>query len=262
MAKIYLKGGTEKTLILAVREAFYEPFSATNWTDLRLGFLVSLCGNADPGEDDTITGLTETIGSTPSEFLPWTDRFSLGLTDSRSGTVFLGYTNKLSSREPSTGSSKLISSDGAIGTTNTNFWRVHNGMEVNGVASLAIVDTNVIRARSVDGSQIHFIQDTTGAGGYATLVALRFQRDNARGREKIITMTVKKNAAGHTGDILYTNTPSETVLEDNMRTFPTTVQQLGPVELSQVPDTIWAYWPFSNSRLRIHCYGILRAAAA
>lgn len=261
MAKIYLKGGTEKTLILAVREAFYEPFQATNWTDLRLGFLVSICGNADPGEDDTITGLTDTIGASSSDFLPWTDRFSLGLTDSRTGQVFLGYTNVLASREPSTGSSKLVSSDAAIGTTNAYFWRVSNGMDVNGVASLSIIDNHIRRARSVDGSQIHFIQDTAGAGGYATLVALRFQRDNARGREKIITMTVKKTVT-HTGDILYTNTPSATVLETNLESFPATVQQLGPIELSSVPDTIWAYWPFSNSRLRIHCYGILRAASA
>jgi hypothetical protein len=75
-------------------------------------------------------------------------------------------------------------------------------------------------------------------------------------------MSVKSTGVSHNGDILYTNTPNETVLQENLEDFPDTVQQLGPVELPQVPDTIWAYWPFRNSRLRIHAHGILRASAA
>lgn len=256
MAKIYLRGGTEKVLINAVREAYYTPFQATNWTDLRVGFFLSVCGETDPGEDNTITGLAEEIGTPPRPLLPWSDRFSLGLTDSVSGLTFLGYTNVNSSRYRSIGTSKLVSSDAGIGTTNAYFWRVKN--EVSDIDSVKIMDNSIIRARGVSGSQLHLVQDTVGAGGYCTLVALRFQRDDARGRKNIITMSVKLGT--NNGDILYSNDPSDTNLIANLEAFPTNVQQLGPIEMSQTPDTVWAYWPFVNSRLRIHSWGILKAA--
>lgn len=256
MAKIYLRGGTEKVLINAVREAYYQPFQATDWTDLRVGFFLSVCGNTDPGEDNTITGLTEELGTPPRPLLPWSDRFSIGLIDKRTGTVFLGYTNVFASRPRSVGTSKLVSSDIGIGTSNAFFWRPTN--EMSNLLSVKILDNSVIRASGGPGSQLHLVQDTTGAGGYATLVGLRFQRDDPRGRRNIITMSVKQGT--NNGDILYSNDPSETNLLSNLEDFPDTVQQLGPVQLSQTPDTLWAYWPFTASRLRIHCYGILKAA--
>lgn len=263
MAKIFLKTDAtpdEKTLILAVREAYYQSFLATNWTDLRVGFFLSICGNADPGEDDTITGLTETIGSGQYDFLPINDRFRLGVTDSHTGQTFLGYTNLHQGHVTGStvGSSNVVSSDGALGTTNTNFWRVKNG--VTDAATLKIWDGDLIRAHGVDGSQLHLPQDTAGAGGYATLVAMRFTRPDAHNRAKLITMTVKSTGGSHSGDILYSNTPNQTVLEENLQSFPATVQQLGPIELSQAPDTFFVYWPFHNSRLRIHAYGLLRTA--
>lgn len=259
MAKIYLKGGTEKALILGIRESFYQPFQATNWTDLRVGFFLSVVGPVDPTDDDDPTAVSaEEIGTPPSPLLQWTDRVAIGLTDRLTGATFLGYTNKITNREPSSGTSKLLSSDGAVGTTNAYFWRWKNSLS-DGQA-LKILDGGIIRARgNGNGSEMHLPQDTTGAGGYATLVALRFQRDDARGRSKIITMTCKTGT--HSGDILYTNAPSATLLETNLTSFPSTVTQLGPVELSQAPDTIFVYWPFHDSRLRIHAYGILRASS-
>ena len=260
MAKIYNKGGTEKCLILGIREIFTQPFVASRWTDLRVGFLLSVVGSADPGEDDTITGLAETIGTPPRPFLPFTDRFSLGIIDGQTGSNFLGYTNVFSGRipGPTIGTTKLISSDAAIGTTNTNFWRVTN--EMSDHADLRIFSNGIPSATNVDGSQLHLVQDTTGAGGYATLVAMRFQRDDSAGRSKIIRMNVKVTGT-HNGDVLYTNSPSDTTLETYLEDFPATTQQLGPVELFHEPDTLWAYWPFTGSRLRIHAYGLLRANA-
>jgi hypothetical protein len=119
------------------------------------------------------------------------------------------------------------------------------------------MDGFMIRATSSGGSQMHLPQSTGGAGGYATLVMLRFQRDDPRGRAKVITMSVKTGA--NNGDILYSNTPDKTSMDANLHDFPTQVQQLGPVELSHEPDTFFCYWPFTRSRLRIHEYGVLRA---
>jgi hypothetical protein len=255
MAKIFLKTvpANELVLINAVREAYYQPFQASNWRDLRLGFLVSVCSAAG---DDTITGLTEQIGSAGEHF-PFTDRFSIGLTDSQTGTVFAGYTNRPFGQQPTTvNPSKLISSDGAIGTTNTNFWRPVVILQTFPVQpTLQIMDNNVTRAYGQDGSEFHLVQNTAGAGGYATLIAMRFQRDS--GNTPTIRMSVKRTGANN-GDIAYTNTPTETVLLDALEAFPPVVQTLGPVQLTHPLDTIWCYWPFSQSRLRIHAYGILR----
>lgn len=259
MAKIFLKGGTEHTLINAVREAYYQPFQATNWTDLRVGFFVSVCGAADPAQDDVITGLAEEIGTPPQPMLPSSDRFTLGLIDSATGTVFCGYANYAGGRQPlNIGTSKLVSSDAAIGTTNTFFWRVIN--EVGGtVDALKIIDGSVIRASGADGSQLHLVQDTVGAGGYCTLVALRFQRDDPHNRANVISMSAKLTGT-HNGDILYTSTPTDVLLESNLESFPANVQTLGPFDLSHVPDTLWCYWPFHGSRIRVHAYGVLKVA--
>src|SRR5438477_4536332 len=104
MAKIYSKSG-EHVIICAVREAHIRPFQATDWTDLRVGFFLSLCGSADPADDDVITGLAETIGSDPNALVPWTDRIAIGLTDSATGATFLGYTNLHGGRITATGRS-------------------------------------------------------------------------------------------------------------------------------------------------------------
>jgi len=227
-AKIYLKGGTEKTLILNVRTALLQGFEAPNWTDLRCGWLVSLTQAA---ADDTIITLTETIGTEPRPFLPWSDRFAIGLTDKATRNTFLGYTNNGPLRpSPSVGSSKLISSDAGVGTTNANFWRPKN--EIDDKYNVQIHDGNIVRARNNAVLQPHFVQNTGGAGGYATLIAIRYRRDAPR--SKVIRMEVKQGT--NASDILFTNAPTADLLKTNLESFPTTVQQIGPVELGVEPD--------------------------
>lgn len=252
----------EEVVIMAVREALPVPFEATDWTDLRVGFFLSICRAADPGGDDLITTLTETIGTEPRPFLPWTDRVAIGLTGGtgRHDYVFLGFTNAFRGRtNPSAGSSKLVSGDAGVGTTNNNYWRFKN--ELSNDLTLQIIQNDVTRAASVDGAQVHFAQANIGAGGpagYATCLMLRFTRPDARGRSKVITMQCKTSAS-HSADVVFSSTPTKETLTANLEAFPTTVQTLGPVELSFVPDTIYYYWPFRLSRLRIHAHGIVKA---
>jgi hypothetical protein len=263
MAKIYNKGGTEHVLINAVREAHYRPFQATDWTDLRVGFFLSLCGNADPAEDDNpSTGVNEDIPIAGSG-VPWSDRVQIGVTDRATGTVFCGYSNlPANGRLISLGQSKLVSSDIGVGTTNARYWRPSHGSPPphGDIDAVHIIDGGISRSTAPDGSQPHFVQDPATAGGYCTLFALRFTRSDAHGRSRIITMQVKKTASGHSSDILFNTDPSVTILESQLESFPTTVNTLGPIELSHVPDTMWFYWPFLQSRLRIHCCGILKVA--
>lgn len=250
----------DNIVILNTRQALVQPFQATDWLDLRIGFFLSVCGATVGADDDVITGLAEEIGTPPDPLLPWNDRVAIGITDSATGTVFLGYTNVGGNRQSTTGTTKLVSSDSALGTTTSDYWRWQLNLNANW--QLRILDNFIVRATSTDGSQMHLVQNFSGghAPGYATLVALRFQRDNTQGRSKVISMSVKCDAVNHTGDILYTNTPTATVMDTNLEAFPTQVQVMGPVELSQEPDTLFVYWPFSNSRLRISAIGILKFA--
>jgi hypothetical protein len=266
MAKVYTKtapGPDEQVIIQAVREAFPRPFQATDWLDLRVGFFLSIVGETDPGEDDTITGLAETISPTGSG-LPFTDRIQLGVTDRATGQTFCGYTNlpNRGSRLISLGDSVLASSDVGITTANTDYWRVYNSASRANTDAVHIVDGGQSRAAAADGSQLHMVQNFAGghAAGYATCLMLRFTRDNSTSRSRIITMQVKKTVGGHSSDVLFSSTPTEAVLTAQLESFPTTVATLGPIELSQVPDTFYLYWPFSNSRLRVHSMGILKAS--
>lgn len=234
-------------IICAVREAHIRPFQATDWTDLRVGFFLSLCGSADPADDDVTSGLAEVIGTLPQ--VPWTDRIAIGLTDSATGGTFCGYTNLNGVRLIGIGRSQLVSSDVGIGTSDAFYWRPNNERSDND--AIKIIDTGLVRASGGDGSQMHFIQADPGAGEYCTFFGLRFTRPVAG--SKVITMQVKKaTAGGHSGDILFTDDPSNAIGEAQLEGFPTDVETLGPVELSQAPDTLYFYWPFHNSRLRIH----------
>lgn len=265
MAKLYIKtspGPDEHVVINAVREAHYRRFQATDWTDLTVGFFLSICGNTDPGEDDTITGLAETITGSPG--VPFSDRVQIGVTDSATGGTFMGYCNlpARGSRLISLGSSILASSDVGVGTTNTDYWRVHNPESRAVTDAVHIIDGGQSRAAAPDGSQLHMVQNFAGghAAGYATCLMLRFTRPNARDRARIITMQVKKTVGGHSSDVLFSSTPTEAVLTAQLESFPTDVHTLGPIEMSQIPDAFYLYWPFHNSRLRIHSIGILKAS--
>ena len=256
MAKIYAKGGTEKVIICAVRESHIRQFQATDWVDLRVGFFLSLTqGSAD----DTTTGLSETISGSPA--VAWTDRVAIGLTDSETRTSFLGYSNLPNrARLISQGDTQLVSSDVGITTANTFYWRPKNSSRTGEDDAVHIIDGGRSLATAPDGSQPHFIQSDPGAGQYCTFFGLRFTRSNPRDRAKVITMEVKKTTGGHSSDILFTATPTNAIGEAQLESFPTTVNTLGPIQLSHEPDTFFFYWPFHNSRLRIHEVCLVKVA--
>lgn len=247
-ATVYLKGGTDHLIIQKVRQFIAQPIEAPDWLDLRVGWLLSLTSATDP---DTITGLAENIGAS-RQFLGWADRYRIGLTDSLTGTTFLGFTNRgFGDRETTSGQSQLVSSDGGIGTTNSNFWRPKlEGFDSAGYV-LQITENDATRAHGAAGSEIHFAQDAGGAGGYATLLLLRLTRPDIN--SKTITLFCKTGA--FSGDVLFTNSPTGDLLTANLLSFPSVVQQIGPVTLGNVPDTFFMYWPWYNSRLRISAMG-------
>ena len=107
-----------------------------------------------------------------------------------------------------------------------------------------------------DNIQQHFPQDAgTVAAGYAVLLGLQLLRDNAT--SKSITMRIKSTTKS--ADMLFSNTPTKELIHSSLDPWPASVQ-LGPVTVANLPSFFYFYWPFHNSRLRVHSIGLLRAA--
>jgi hypothetical protein len=254
MAKVINKGGTDKTVILNAREWLIYPFQAPNWTDLRVGFFLSLTTTLD---DDTIPTVPETVlvdGTSDPQ-----DRYWIGVKDrsafmpnSAGAVAFAGFVNEQPAPFHGRGDSVLQTSDIGIGTTNAYYWRPRNGLFPSALGG--IVDGGFWKAHSLDGVQNHFVKDVAGAGGYATAIGLRLQRTTQS--PKVITVTVRKNV--HSSDLGFSNTPTKTVLQSLLEAWPATVQQWGPAQLNTVPSALYCYWPFHNSRLRIHSCGFVK----
>lgn len=254
--KVINKGGTDETVIMAVRQGIVQPMLAGAWLDLRVAFFMSVCGSADPASDDVITGLGETI-SDPGPGLPPTAYSWIGLKDNSTifpglnNSVFIGYSNYRS--RPfggGLGDSVLVTSDLITGTTNADYWRPKNS--ISDAETFKIMDGGVALA---NGSLLcqHFVQNYSGghAAGYATLLMIRLTRPSST--STLITATMKQGTSST--DVLFSSTPTLALLESNMESYPSTVQQLGPLTMSAVPDCLFWFWPFHNSRLRIHCAG-------
>ncbi len=169
--------------------------------------------------------------------------------------TFIGFTNHLGTAQ---GDSLLVSSDIGIGTSDANYWRPKNGNDPDpaGSGGFAFFDGGAWRRNGTAGIEQHFVQDATGAGGYAGMLGIRLTRPNIS--SQLITATVKTDGA-HSGDMGYSNTPTADALRTAMESWPAMVQTIGPVELSAVPEALYFYWPFRNSRLRIHSCAVLKA---
>ena len=251
-AECYQKTVDDRTIILNARSYYIQPFAAGGWTDLRLGFFLSL---TEAVNDDLTTGLAETIAGSP--FLGPQDRYWIGavLGPGHPGTdngVFLGFTNAFGAMPNNRGDSALLTSDAAVGTTNANFWRPAN-VDHPGVGA-GIFDGRLSRALLNANVEQHFPQVSAGAGGYAVLLAIQLLRDHAD--SKTITARIKSSA--HSADWIYSDTPTKELIHATMETWPPSAQ-MGPVSLSRVPIAFYFYWPFRKSRLRVHSLGLLRA---
>jgi hypothetical protein len=242
-AIIYQIAGGDKCLILDTRQSFIYPFTAPNWMDLRLGFYLSLCkasNNAD------ITGLAETLTTIGQP----ADRFWIGIKQNNSilpqaaGATFAGY-GRTSSPDGS-GSSTLVSSDLAVGTTNSNYWR--NGTTVNTNACWVMNGTGGSGGAGGGTGYIHFPQNAGAAGGNATLVMLKFTRATGTSTSGI---NCQAYSSASSGDVLFDSVCSIANIRAAFRTTTFTTWN-GSGTMNPVPDALFFYWPFSNSKLRIH----------
>lgn len=255
MAQIYLRAAsTDNILILNNRESMLEPMTVPSFTDIRVGFLLSI---TDKTNNDLPNGaFAEDISgaSQPSNY------FWIGLKDTSTylpltgSAQFIGYTN--APQAFGTDHSQVVSSDLGIGTTNSNFWRPNNSL--NSSAAFQINAFGSVHRISLDGIQCHFPQSLAGAGGYAVLLMFRVLNVGP----SVWTVQVP-NMGAHSSDVIFTNTPTATLLLQYLQAPPGTFQTLGPSglqpQLFYTIPALFAYWPFALSRLRISAMGVFKA---
>jgi hypothetical protein len=241
MAEIYLKG-SEKVLILATRESLIYPAVIPDWLDVRFGAFVSV---TQAVADDDPTALAETVTSAGTE----SDRLWLGAKTSNNDmpheTNFFGVSNS-----PAT--------EGAQNTilesidTNTR-WRAKHQTATNGV----VFSNGTTMAVESTLHPFRTVQDPVTIGGYATLVLLRMVRS-------VVGLTVDHFYVAKTNDAgvdyadagVETTTPTIDLIRANFNSATWTEVLSGPKTFAAAPDAFYAYWPFVNSRLRIHALAI------
>lgn len=253
MAEVYANAGTENTVILDVRQDVLTPFEAPNWTDLRCGWYLSL---TQVVADETPAGLTADIANANST----SDRFWIGLKSNTQrfpterGCVFIGWNNCPAT--VGTSHSKLVSSDIGIGAGIGVYWRpaaTDPGGQNRGFFSMIDQTAPIIGYGDI---YPHFPQNVVSAGGYSTLLLMRLTRPAVNSR--IITAYTYR--VNFSADAQYTSDPSDPNMRTALSNFPTNVHQIGPRQLTSVPDCFYCYWPFGNSRLKINCRGFMRRA--
>jgi hypothetical protein len=255
MASCILKGASDKTVLLGIRESLTIGFSAGNWLDLRIGMFMSLTDEVSDDLGTNVAGLTESPASTPNYTL--SNHYYFGLKDRSAimpyatGSTFIGYTSLAGGY-----SARLSSSDIGSGATNSNYWRPNNpGYPARTFLAL---EGTIVRATTdaVTPLFLHFPQNTTNAGGYAVLIAMRLVRSDIR--SNVVTVTVK--SVGYSTDLTYSDTPTLDVLHNALDVWTPSVRTIGPFKVTTIPSSMFYYWPFRQSRLRIHSHGFVRAA--
>lgn len=236
---IYNLSGSDKTLILDTRASLLQQFKATNWTDLRLSMMLSVTKQSDPNDP---TGLTESLGAGEDN-----NHVYIGFKSSNGlfppNTNFWGICTK----DLSHLTAATILADGGAGA----YWYIANDASIfyNALASNGTTLQNNPNGLG-NGTRLY---QGAPAADYAQLIILRMTRNDPT-VNIVNTLDALITPAGHLDNGL-------TLLSDtsiaNIRTLTqaaTLTQILGPFTFSSAPDAIYVYWPFMNSRIRIHSY--------
>ncbi len=249
---IQLVAGSDKALVLGNREALVYPFTSPVWRDLRVGFFLSICNNTETG----ITGLAESlasVGSNPP------DRFWIGVKQNNNvmpltaGSTFMGFSNTLVADGASP--SVLESCDQNAGTTNANFWQADRGVLGGGTPLWIINGASLVAFATPSLYFIHFPQNAGAAGGNATLILMRLTRASGIAT----TITFETYLSGFHVDYLYDSVCSLATIRAAFRSAPWNVNH-AVGDIVTVPDALFLYWPFLNSRLRCHALAIEKFA--
>lgn len=233
----------DRVTILDPKELLIYPFQSSNWLDLRLGAFISITSLAD---NDTTTGLSESLPpvGTIGTIL---DRVVMGF---GGPNVIFGLSNSgvMEANTPS-----VVEADPVDATKR---WRY------KGIANKAIIvedgstpgTLNQDNAGTIFGPELSQNPDpTTGTGGRASLFMLRMKR--ASGTSLTISnfyyVNTARGGVNYADANVFSDNPTLGLIRQNFRSA-TWTPVLAAATLTAAFTQLLFYWPFMNSRLRIH----------
>lgn len=232
----------DKTLILDTRASFLQPFKAINWTDLRLTFAASLTAAAANDQQSGLSEVYPSTGDINHAYLGFKSSDALIPTQ----TNFWG----ISSNQI------LVPSAQAQLQDNAGSWQLGN---TNSVAAAMLVSNGTTKQNSGIGQAVQplFYEGASPATLYANVFILRMRRNdptlpiiNTLEAALFPSGFVVGSYNGLTG--LVSDTTIATLRATTAAAVFTTL--ITPFTFVNVPDAIYFFWPFANSRLRIHSY--------
>jgi hypothetical protein len=239
-AIIYQIPAADKVLIIDSRQHLIYPFIAPSWLDLRLGAFISLTKLTD---NDDPTGLAETLATTGIA----ADRVGMGFKRSTElgvrGTPFFGISNT----GVTEGATSSIVEAGDVAQR----WRF-KGIATKAIFSNDGVGTFQDNAGTIFGPEMNAENPPSVNAGRANLIMLRMVRATSTTKTVSNFYYVKTTRTNDYADAnVFTDLPTIGLIRQNLKSA-TWTGVLSPVTFTQIPDAIYFYWPFTNSRLRIH----------
>jgi hypothetical protein len=241
MGKIIAKTASDQTLILGTREGLLYPFTAPNWTELVLSFWWSLTKAA---VDDDTTSLSESLTySTMRDRIWWGFKTNNSNFPTSSGVVFAG-------------SSTVSGASEAI-VANGNYWEtsgVNQGLLANSFDGVSSSGT-ASGGQRPDAPAVAASFPSPYTNNYAVAWVIALTRPNSS--SNVVTAKQYKPSVQQT----YNGIPNPSALPTvanlraltiGVRASVTPVSETSPLTLSALPNAVFIYWPYSNSRLRIH----------
>lgn len=231
----------DKTLILDTRASYLQQFVAVNWTDLRLTMALSLTAQS---ANDQQSGLAETYSSAGDP-----------------NHAYIGFKSSDGLLPPSTNfwgiSSNQILAPAAFSQLQDqgpgNYFQLVN---TNSGAFGALVSNGTTKVNNTTGtgSGPRFYEGASPGALYATVISLRMRRNDptlslVTTLEALITGGFLDN--GGSGLPVFVSDTTVPTLRATTAAA-TFTQLLGPFTFTSAPDAIYLFWPFANSRLRLH----------
>jgi len=238
-AIIYQIPNADQALILDPRETLLYPFTAGGWTDLRFGAFISLTKLTD--NDDT-TGLAESLSTTGLI----ADRVLMGFAGGAGGASSCFALSNSAITEAATPS---VVEAGDVATR----WRY------KGIAGKAFIvmdgsPGNVPvqdNAGTIFGPELS--QDAAANNGRASLFLLRMKRTSGSSLtvSNFYYANTNRGGVNYADANVWSNNPSIGLIRQYLKSA-TWTSVLAAQTFLVMPSVLAFYWPFSNSRLRIH----------
>lgn len=238
MANIYQQVSSDKTLILAPREAFQRKFDVGSWNEIRLGIFFNSAGSSTPTSSYVDEILNQNTRS---------DIIAFGLKDSAtsilpgfSGSYFLGAS---------------ITGSESMAANNTQYYNnsITNlyGTGFYGT-SASFGSSNLSQLRYPNGGGANSSTD------YCGFYVLKMVLNNSGSSTQTVTMTTSATQQVSSGTSFYSIPQLNQLMNNATFGSNSTVTWNDGVNAYPIPDSIWIRTPYYFNTIRISSLSLIK----